>query len=172
MKPPASLETKRLLLRQPVPTDGISVFEKYAQDPEVTKYLCWQPHNSIKSTDEYIDRCIEDWLKNSAFPYALIRKKDAQLIGMIEIRINRHKADLGYVLARPEWGKGYMPEATKKLIEWALEQEKIYRIWAVCDVENIGSARVMEKVGMQREGILRRWLVHPNISTEPRDCYC
>ena len=45
-------------------------------------------------------------------------------------------------------------------------------MWAVCDIDNLASARVMEKAGMQREGILKRWSVHPNISAEPRDSYC
>jgi hypothetical protein len=48
----------------------------------------------------------------------------------------------------------------------------IFRVWALCDVDNLASARVMEKVGMQREGILRRWILHPNLSDEPRDVYC
>jgi len=48
---------------------------------------------------------------------------------------------------------------------------EVIRIGAVCDVENIGSARVLEKSGFVREGLLRRWLIHPNISDEPRDCY-
>ncbi|WNZ43605.1 GNAT family N-acetyltransferase [Leptolyngbya boryana CZ1] len=172
MKPPQTLETKRLCLRQPIPEDAGSIFEHYAQDPEVTKYLSWQPHKSVKETDEFIERCISVWANHSAFPYVLICKKNAQLIGMIEIRINQHKADVGYVLARSEWGKGYVPEAMQALTNWALDQDEIYRVWAFCDVENPASARVMEKVGMQREGILKRWFVHPNISKEPRDCYC
>jgi RimJ/RimL family protein N-acetyltransferase len=53
-----------------------------------------------------------------------------------------------------------------------LKQQAIFRIWAVCDVDNAASARVMEKAGMQREGVLRRWSVHPNISAEPRDSFC
>jgi ribosomal-protein-alanine N-acetyltransferase len=102
----------------------------------------------------------------------LVRKKDTQLIGMIEIRISKHKADLGYVLTKSEWGKGYMPEAVKVIIDWALRQNNIYRVWAVCDLENDSSARVMEKVGMRKEGVLKRWLIHPNIAPEPRDCFC
>jgi [ribosomal protein S5]-alanine N-acetyltransferase len=86
---------------------------------------------------------------------------------MIEIRINQYKADLGYVLVKLKWGKGYMPEAMQALIDWALGQNEIYRVWAICDVENVASARVMEKVGMQKEGVLRRWLIHPNIAKEP-----
>jgi [ribosomal protein S5]-alanine N-acetyltransferase len=172
MKVLQTLQTKRLFLRQPVSEDAGSIFEQYAQDPEVTKYTGWQPHKSVRETDEYIDRCISVWANGTAFPYVLIRKEDTQLIGMIEIRINQYKADLGYVLVKSEWGKGYMPEAMQALTDWALSQDEIYRIWAVCDVENGASARVMEKVGMHREGVLRRWFIHPNMSKEPRDCYC
>lgn len=172
LKPPQTLETQRLSLRQAVAEDAASIFEQYAQDPEVTKYLTWQPHKSIRETQEYIDRCISDWANNSAFSYVLIRKEDSQLLGAIGIRIDRYKADLGYVLAKTEWGKGYMSEATQKLTNWALGQNEIYRVWAVCDVRNYASVRVLEKSGMQREGVLRRWIVHPNISKEPRDCYC
>ncbi|BBD70507.1 GCN5-related N-acetyltransferase [Nostoc commune NIES-4072] len=126
----------------------------------------------MREADEFIKRCILVWANASAFPYVLIRKEDAQLIGMVEIRINHFKVDMGYVLAKSEWGKGYMPEGVQTLIDWALAQNEIYRVWAVCDVENQASVRVMEKVGMHREGILRRWFMHPNISLAPRDCYC
>jgi RimJ/RimL family protein N-acetyltransferase len=61
------------------------------------------------------------------------------------------------------------PDIAKRPL--ALQQPSIFRIGAVCDVENIGSARVMEKAGLLREGLLRRWLVHPNVSDEPRDCW-
>ena len=47
-----------------------------------------------------------------------------------------------------------------------------YRVWATFDVDNKDTARVLERVGMQREGTLRNWLMHPNISEKPRDCYC
>jgi len=65
-----------------------------------------------------------------------------------------------------------MTEAVKKVLDWASKQKEIYRVWSVCDVDNIASARVMEKVNMQREGILRRWSVHPSISPEPWSAYC
>ena len=65
-----------------------------------------------------------------------------------------------------------MTEAARVIVDWVLKQEGIYRVWAFCDVENLASARVLEKVGMQKEGVLRRWMIHPNVSDEPRDCYC
>ena len=64
-----------------------------------------------------------------------------------------------------------MTETLSEVAVWALHQPSIFRIGAVCDVDNIGSARVLEKSGFVREGVLQRWLVHPNVSGEPRDCY-
>ncbi|MGH6943752.1 MAG: GNAT family N-acetyltransferase, partial [Geminicoccaceae bacterium] len=77
-----------------------------------------------------------------------------------------------YVLARPFWGRGYMTEAVRALIRAALADPWIFRVWAFCDVENLASARVMEKAGMSFEGRLRRWTVHPNVGPEPRDVLC
>jgi [ribosomal protein S5]-alanine N-acetyltransferase len=64
-----------------------------------------------------------------------------------------------------------MPEALVEVALWAMRQQGIWRIGAYCDVENRASAHVMEKAGLQREGILRRWIIHPNVSAEPRDCF-
>jgi hypothetical protein len=82
-----------------------------------------------------------------------------------------HRLEFGYVLARPWWGQGLMTEALTEIVHWALRQPSVFRIGAVCDVENTGSARVMAKAGLIQEGRLRRWLVHPNVSDEPRDCF-
>ncbi|ORU94795.1 MAG: hypothetical protein A6F72_09225 [Cycloclasticus sp. symbiont of Poecilosclerida sp. N] len=57
-------------------------------------------------------------------------------------------------------------------IQKAFEIEGVHRIWAVCDSENKASKRAMEKSGMNYEGLLKSWLVHPNMGNEPRDCYC
>ena len=64
-----------------------------------------------------------------------------------------------------------MTEALSEVVRWGLGQPAIWRIGDVCDVDNLRSARVMEKAGMTREGVLRRWIAHPNISNEPRDCF-
>jgi ribosomal-protein-alanine N-acetyltransferase len=113
-----------------------------------------------------------DWERGRGFPWVIIRREDGQLLGMIHLRIEGHKADVGYGLARPFWGQGYMTEAVWAVTGWVLAQPAIYRVWAVCDVDNLASARVLEKAGMQREGLLRRFIVHPAISPKPRDCWC
>lgn len=170
--PPAILKTARLVLRPPVLDDADAIFRKYAQDPEVTKYLVWRPHESIVATRAFIRRCIRCRKDGTAFPWVVARQHDDELAGMLELRIDGFRADLGYVIAQKYWGNGYATEVTKAMVEWALLQQGIYRVWATCDIENLASARVLEKAGMQREGILRRYILHPNISDEPRDSYC
>ena len=94
------------------------------------------------------------------------------LAGMIEARQVGTAVDIGYVLRRSLWRRGLMTEAARAIVRWALSQPDIYRVWATCDVENTASARLLESIGMQREGVLRRWIVHPNISDTPRDALC
>ena len=172
MKLPNKIETDRLRLRLPTLDDAEEIFLKYAQDPDVTRYAEWAPHSSIVETKEFIRSCVQRLEIGDAFPRVIEIKSDHELIGMIELRIEKHRADFGYVIARAYWGKGYATEALKVVIDLALSHDSVFRVWAVCDVENIASARVMEKVGLEREGILRRYIVHPNISDEPRDCFC
>jgi len=171
MKPPQFIETERLLLRPPTIADAKSIFA-YAQDSEVVRYLTWRTHQSIQETEKVVVEFVRFWESETRYPYAIVLKSKNELVGMIDLRIARFRIEVGYVLARPYWRLGIMTEALLRIVEWAFSQQEIYRVWAVCDVDNIASARVLEKVGMQREGILRRWIIHPNVSNLPRDCYC
>jgi RimJ/RimL family protein N-acetyltransferase len=99
-------------------------------------------------------------------------KASGEFAGLLEIRVHATTVDVGYALCRRRWRQGLMSEALRSVIQWALAEPGIFRVWATCDVENIASAGVLQRVGMQREGVLRRWLVHPNLSDAPRDCLC
>lgn len=168
---PKILETARLRLRAPRLEDAKIIFEKYAQDPNVTRYLVWPPHRSVETTEKLISYCIERWAAKTAFPYVITRMTDGELLGMVELKPDDHGANLGYVLAREYWGQGLMPEAARIVVENALTQPALFRVQAFCDVENQASARTLEKIGMSREGRLHRYIVHPAMSSEPRDCY-
>ena len=172
VNPPKIFKTERLRLRRAKLADAESIFREYAQDPEVTKFVSWRAHANLEETREYVRMCLLAWDIGKAFHWVIEQSENKQVIGMMIARVGGEKWELGYVLARSYWGRGYMTEALRALIAWALKQKNIYRIWAVCDVDNIASARVMEKAGMQREGTLKRWSVHPNLSPEPRDSYC
>jgi [ribosomal protein S5]-alanine N-acetyltransferase len=172
MIPPKLIETPRLLLRPPVLQDAASIFERYARDPDVTRYLTWRPHETVDQTREFLNRCCRFWESGQAFPWAIVHRGETEPIGMIDLRPQGERAEIGYVLARAFWRRGYMTEAARAVVDWTLGRPAIYRVWAVCDVENAGSAKVLEKLGMRREGVLRRWVVHPNVDALPRDCYC
>jgi RimJ/RimL family protein N-acetyltransferase len=172
MKPPTTFETARLRLRRPVMEDAAAIFATYAQDPAVTRYLTWRPHTSIDDTREFLRRCAVGWEQEGPFPWAITLRDGDRLLGMMDLRPAGHRVELGYVLGRAHWGRGVMTEAVQAVTEWALAQPEVYRVWAVCDVDNHASARVLEKVGMQREGMLRRWSAHPNVGVVPRDCWC
>jgi RimJ/RimL family protein N-acetyltransferase len=172
MRPPEILYTERLRLRPPGLSDAAAIFHAYAQDAEVTRYVQWRPHSGIQETEQYLTECVAGWGNGSRFPWVIALKEGGELIGMVEVRVNGFKADVGYVVARPFWGRGFATEALRPVVEWALSQESMYRVWALCDAENAASARVLEKVGMTREGLLRRYMLHPNVSDEPRDSYC
>lgn len=171
MMPPERIETERLELRPPHISDAQPIYDGYARDEEVTRYLAWQPHKDLRETESFLAECVAAREQGERFPW-VITFKGGELVGMIEIRISDFKAHVGYIIARRWWGRGLAAEALRPVVGWAISQPGIYRVWAVCDVANAASARVLEKVGMEREGVLRRNMLHPNVSAEPRDSYC
>lgn len=171
ISPSELIKTKRLVLRRPRMSDADDIFDSYAADTEVTRYVTWRPYNDRSEVGSFLQSRLSRWDSSEEFSWAITRADEDRVIGMIACRVREIAADIGYVMGRKFWNRGYTTEAADAIVKWAINLETAYRVWAVCDVENKASARVMEKVGMQREGILRRYIVHPNVSSEPRDCF-
>lgn len=171
MNPPEQFETERLILRKPRMEDAPVLHAVYMQDPEVTRFTTWRPHLSLNETEEFIQSCIAAWEKGTRFPCVITLKENKKPFGMIDFHITGCTVGFGYVIARSHQRRGYATEATRAIINWAFQQPSIYRVNASTDVENMASQRVMEKSGMMREGLLRKYIVHPNISDVPRDSY-
>lgn len=168
---PDRIETSRLILRPPTLDDAPAIFARWAQDRDVVQYLTWRPHTSVEGIRAFLQHITALRGAGQNFTWVLVLKDEPLPIGMLGARPGPHGLELGYVLAKNYWNRGYMTEAVKALMTWALAQSETYRVWAVCDVENRGSARVLEKAGLRCEGVLRRWNMHPNASQEPRDCF-
>lgn len=167
---PELFQTARLALRPIALEDAGPIFDGYAQDREVTRFVTWRPHQSRDDTIAYVAKCMTA-PSHVTRTYVLLGREDNKVRGAFDLRRRApHCLGFGYVLARAWWGQGLMTEALVEVALWALAQNAIWRIGAVCDVENAASARVMEKAGLTLEGVLRRWIVAPNISDEPRDC--
>jgi RimJ/RimL family protein N-acetyltransferase len=165
------LVTPRLRLRRPVVEDAGAIFEAYAQDAGVCRFMIWSPHASQAVTDAFIASCIAAWDVGERLPYVITERESNAAIGMIEARRLGTTVDVGYVLARARWGHGLMPEAVHALSDAALGDPGLFRVQASCDTENIASQRSLEKAGFTREARLERYIVHPNLSPEPRACF-
>ena len=169
--PPESFATARLILRKPRAEDAPLIFAAYAQDPDVTRYLTFRPHRDLNDTHEAIGRFLENWHTGKSYSWLIFRRDPEELIGAIAAREDQG-INVGYLLAHPFWGQGFMSEALGVIVEWAFSAPSIFRVWAVCDLENDASARLLERNGFRQEGVLKKLSLHPNVSDIPRDCYC
>jgi [ribosomal protein S5]-alanine N-acetyltransferase len=166
---PERLRTPRLVLRAPRATDAQPLFEHYMRDSTVTQYTVWRPHFAITQTQEFVQRCIPAWSEGTSRPYVLTLADDEDApIGMLEARPRSHTVDLGYGLARAQWGNALMSEAVRNVTEACLNAETIFRVQATCDADNLASARSLENAGFRCEGRLERSMVLPQLSAEPR----
>ncbi|MET4198696.1 GNAT family N-acetyltransferase [Bradyrhizobium sp. LA6.12] len=167
------ISTRRLLLRKPCLDDAAPIFNGYASDPDVAKFLTWRPHQSVSETKQFLSWLDVKQTEQSLEAYVLTYKDSVgHPIGMIESRLTEHGACLGFVLAKEYWGRGLMTEALEPIVDRAINEKRLWRVYAFCDFQNAASIRVLQKINMSCEGTLRRWAIHPNISIEPRDCYC
>jgi [ribosomal protein S5]-alanine N-acetyltransferase len=165
------LETRRLRLRLPAWEDAAGI-AAYASDPEVSRYVSWPRHRSLADADAFLKYAIGAVQTGLERNWVIIESATAAVAGTIGLRVQGHRMELGYVLARHGWGRGVATEAAEAVVAWALAQPEVQRVWAVCDVDNVASARVLEKIGMLREGRLARWAVMPNLGGDARDCWC
>jgi len=168
---PEQILTPRLILRKPVRGDAGEITGGWARDPEVTRYLMRRSDGNLREVEESLDRALADWEGGSAYAWSVLLRDSGALAGMIEARIDSYMVNISYVLGRAYWNRGLATEAVRGVCAWADAQPDLFRIWAVCAVDNPASARVLEKAGMTREGILRRWAVFPGIDGVPKDCY-
>jgi ribosomal-protein-alanine N-acetyltransferase len=154
------LETPRLILRQLGPADLPDVYA-YASDTQVTRFLRWGPHASPAETEAYLADVLREYRAGDDGPWGIEYKATGNVVGSIHLFdiVPQHcKAEIGFVLSRSHWGQGLMPEALRCVLEVAFEQLALNRVEAYCIVENRAGRRVLEKVGMQREGTLRAFL--------------
>lgn len=169
---PDEFKTARYYLRRVTENDAQAIFDSYATDVEVTRFLGWKPHKSVDETAEILKTITLEWNQGTGFPVVAFHcEQSADLIGIFHPRLIGSRVNYGYVLRASAWGKGAASEVMTWLVDHALSHPEIFRAEAFCDVNNSASARVMEKAGMTREGILRSYFRHPNISDNPRDCF-
>lgn len=152
------IETKRLILRRMRVGDAADMFD-YAKRPEVTKYLLWAPHEDIEYTKNYMRQVERGYKQGNFWDFGVVLKENGRLIGTCGFaRLDKANAtaEAGYVLNPDYWGRGLAAEALSSVIRMGFELYELNRIESRYMVGNSQSRRVMEKCGMEFEGILRQ----------------
>lgn len=167
MYPFPTLKTARLLLRRAYLTDADDLYRCTGND-KITRYEPWSTHQSNVDTLQFLGSLNEKYDDHTCSEWAIERISDGRVIGMINLHdINDRslRAELGYWIAEDCWGHGYATEAASAILRYGFSRMRLNRIQAFCHVDNAASMRVLEKVGMRKEGILREYiLIHYRMS--------
>jgi len=152
------LETERLILRDFNEDDWEQILA-YRSD---SRYRLYYPEVEQLTEDAraFVNKLIEWQGEQPRYRYqlAVVLKEEGVLIGNCGVRKESPvalQAEVGYELNPDYWGKGYASEAARAIVDFAFRELQLHRLHAHCLVENAGSIRVLEKLGMQREGHLR-----------------
>lgn len=155
---PTLLVTDRLILRDFVENDWEAVLA-YQQDPLYLRYNEWTSR-SAEEVRAFIQMFLEHQkqIPRFKFQFAVTLKSTGELIGNCGIRRESpeaRQADMGYELDPRHWGRGYATEAARAVLDFGFSHMHLQRVSAWCLAENVGSARVLEKLGMRLNSRIR-----------------
>ncbi len=168
-----TLETDRLILRKFTIDDAEGMFNNWATDPNVNKYLGWKLHENVEETKEVISKGISKY-EEGYYNWVIELKDTHEVIGSIceegkSLRFNT--IALGYCLGSMFWNKGYGTEALRGVIEYLLNEQEFYIVEANHRSSNPASGRIMQKAGMKYDGTLRERKIDPDGSRVDTICY-
>jgi RimJ/RimL family protein N-acetyltransferase len=152
------IETERLILRELVKDDWQRVFE-YQSDPLYLRYYAWT-ERTPEAVQEFVGWLMDRQKQEPRikFQLAVTLKSNDLLIGNCGIRMDTtdaFQADIGYEFDPKYWNHGYATEAAHAIVDFGFSRFNLHRVWSWCVADNVGSAHVLEKLGMRREGYLR-----------------
>lgn len=155
------LETERLILRKLDLADAEDMYE-YASEPIVSRFVPWEAHKSVEDTKELLAFMIDSYGQKKKLTWAIELKNENKMIGTIDF-INwmpkRYKAELAYILSHKYWGRGLTLEAARGLLAYGFAEMELNKVEAPIMLNNFQSQRVVEKLGMQHEGVARQHMI-------------
>ncbi len=157
---PPTLETERLILRPVTEDDATGVF-LYASNPNLTRFTLFETHQTIEESFWFVKTYAHSrYASNEPDPLGIVIKSDP--VGLIVGALGAHwvsqpngTMEMGYSIGEPFWGRGYIPEAARALIDYLFANYAVERLQARVFVGNDSSDRVLEKLGFTKEGVLR-----------------
>jgi ribosomal-protein-alanine N-acetyltransferase len=161
---PVALGGPSVRLREFRSADAVAAWA-WLGDDEAVRYVPLGPLDEAGSVD-YVEQLISEARRSprDAYTLAIVEQGSGEVVGSVALGIDsrvHRRAEIGYILRRDRWGRGYAAEAAGLVIDFAFEQLGMHRVWAVCDPDNPASQRVLEKCALRGEGRLRHdLLVH------------
>lgn len=159
---PTILTTERLALRWIDEADAGAQFAVFS-DPEVTRYWSRGPWTDPAQAREWIARTLADYRDGTGLRFAVVLAASGETVGNVSLHAfsdQSRRCEVGYALARAHWGKGYATEALAALLDHGFDQLNLNRVEADIDPRNVASARVLERLGFRKEGLMpERWIV-------------
>lgn len=145
-----TLQTDRLLLREITLDDAPALFVNYS-DPDVANWFSDEPYTRIEQADQVINNFIEKTRRGKGFTWAIVSKMTGRFLGTcyFEDVDSGSRGEIGFDLAKEQWGKGYMVEALEAIIEYGFRELKQCRIEADTYSHNSRARRVLEKLGFK-----------------------
>ena len=155
---PQRLETERLILRRFVIEDADAMYNNWASDKEVTKYLMWPAHSSREISQKVLEDWVRSYSEDNYYQWAIVPKDKGEPVGsMAVVRMDEDisMVNIGYCIGNEWWHKGITSEALKAVMDFLFDEADVNRIESRHDPRNPNSGKVMQKCGMKYEGTLR-----------------
>jgi [ribosomal protein S5]-alanine N-acetyltransferase len=149
--------TDRLALTL-VASSDLAALQAVNSDPEVTRYLPYPKWTTDADATAWLERTQKRFAAREAAQFAIRVRETEQTIGnalLFGFNIEHEVAEIGHVIGRAHWGKGYVFEAMRPIVAYAFETLNCHRLQAKLATENRASARVLEKLGFTQEGTTR-----------------
>lgn len=153
------IETDRLILRRFKDSDAQLMYENWASDDDVTKYLTWQSYKSADDAKERINFLKENYVNDNFYDWVIVLKEIGEPIGSIgavDLKENINAVHVGYCIGKKWWHQGITSEAMSAVISFFFDKAGADRIESRHDPRNVNSGRVMQKCGMKYEGTMRK----------------
>lgn len=153
-----TIKTERLILRSFTHEDAKPMFETWANDERVSKFLTWTPHGTLEVTQGIVDLWIKEY--ESLDKYNWVIELEGKIIGsisVVSIDENSERVEIGYCIGFDFWGNGIMTEAASAVIDFLFREVKVNRITITHAVKNPASGKVAKKCGLTLEGVRREF---------------
>ena len=159
---------ERLILRRVKECDAESIYSGFVNQDEFL-YYAFKNKVTLEEQIEKTKKMVSLYSDNDYYNWAIVTKQD-EFLGMVNLKVNdkNDSVEFSYAIDNRHTGKGYMTEALKLVLDFALNKMKVARIQGACVTENIASKKVMEKCGMENEGVLKNYI---KLSDGSHDAY-